>query len=211
MPKDNDGNISLELSKKIKLSEDTSIFRYKFDNETMVLGLPIGNHVIFSAMIKTKDCQEGEEVCRKYTPISMVTQKGYVDFLIKVYKAGVHPRFPEGGVMSQHVDRMKIGEKMLMEGPKGSLFYYGYGKFDIAKKIVEGKTKIGCISGGTGITPCYQVINAALKNDDGTSLSLIFGNRTTSDILLKDELMALKDVYPERFKLYLTVDIQPEE
>ena len=55
MPKDADGNVSLELSKRIKLSEDTLIFRYKFANENMVLGLPIGNHVIFSAMIKTKD------------------------------------------------------------------------------------------------------------------------------------------------------------
>jgi NAD(P)H-flavin reductase len=44
---------------------------------------------------------------------------------------------------------------MLMAGPKGRLFYYGHGKFEIAKKIIEGKTKIGCISGGTGITPCY--------------------------------------------------------
>lgn len=55
------------------------------------------------------------------------------------------------------------------------------------------------------------MIQSALKNDDGTNLSLIFGNRTTNDILLKDELMAMKEVYPDRFKLYLTVDVQPEE
>ena len=112
--------------------------------------------------------------------------------------------------MSQHMDRMQIGDKMLMAGPKGRLFYYGHGKFEIAKKIIEGKKKIGCISGGTGITPCYQVIQSALKNDDGTNLSLIFGNRTTNDILLKDELMAMKEVYPERFNLYLTVDVKPD-
>ena len=113
--------------------------------------------------------------------------------------------------MSQHMDRMQIGDKMLMAGPKGRLFYYGHGKFEIAKKIIEGKKKIGCISGGTGITPCYQVIQSALKNDDGTDLSLIFGNRTTNDILLKDELMAMKEVYPEKFNLYLTVDVKPDE
>ena len=63
-----------------------------------------------------------------------------MDFLIKVYYAGVHPRFPEGGMMSQYVDKMAIGDKMLMEGPKGRLFYYGHGKFDISKKVIEGKT-----------------------------------------------------------------------
>ena len=89
-----DGYISLKLAKKIKVSEDTSIFRFAFANEFHTLGLPIGKHVVFSAMIK------GEEVCRKYTPISMVTQRGYVDILLKVYYPNVHPKFPEGGAMS---------------------------------------------------------------------------------------------------------------
>ena len=69
LPKDEDGNISLKLTKKIKMSEDTFIFRFGFDGE-QVLGLPIGKHVIFSANIKTKAEPNGELVCRKYTPIS---------------------------------------------------------------------------------------------------------------------------------------------
>lgn len=48
--------------------------------------------------------------------------------------------------------------------------------------------RIGMVAGGTGITPCYQVIQAALNEDDGTSLSLLFGSRTVEDILLKEEL-----------------------
>jgi len=111
--------------------------------------------------------------------------------------------------MSQYVDNMKIGDTMLMEGPKGRLQYEGYGNFTIAKKPVVDKMKIGCVAGGTGITPCYQVIQAALKNNDGSQLSLVFGNRTTDDILLKDELMALSNNY-DNLKLYLTVDIQPD-
>jgi len=50
-----------------------------------------------------------------------------------------------------------------------------------------------------------------LKNGDGTSLSLIFGNRTVNDILLKDELQQLADNHKENFKLYFTVDIEPEK
>jgi len=68
---------------------------------------------------------------------------------------------------------------MLMEGPKGKLSYEGFGNFVINKKEVTGKTKLGLVAGGTGITPCYQVIQSALHNDDGTNLSLVFGNRTT--------------------------------
>ena len=67
MAKDEDDNIKLELTKKIKITDDTSIFRFGFENETMVFGLPIGKHVVFSAEIN------GTLVCRKYTPISEVT------------------------------------------------------------------------------------------------------------------------------------------
>ena len=117
MNKDEDGNIKLELTKKIKVSDDTFIFRFGFDKETDIFGLPIGGHVIFSADINKELC------CRKYTPISEVTRQGYIDFLIKVYRAGLHPRFPDGGMMSQYIDRMAIGDSMLMEGPKGRLAY----------------------------------------------------------------------------------------
>ena len=39
----------------------------------------------------------------------------------------------------------------------------------------------------------------------------MFGNRTVDDILLKEELMQFEENYKENFKLYLTVDIQPDE
>lgn len=84
---------------------------------------------------------------------------------------------------------MAIGDSMLMEGPKGRLQYDGYGNFTILKKPVLNKKKIGCVAGGTGITPVFQVIQASLMNKDGCELSLVFGNRTTNDILLKQELM----------------------
>lgn len=89
--------------------------------------------------------------------------------------------------MSQYIETLDNGDIMLMEGPKGRLTYYGFGKFKLARKEVK-KTKIGCVAGGTGITPCYQVIQAALKNEDDTHLSLVFGNRSIDDILLHEEL-----------------------
>lgn len=121
MPKNQDGNVSLKLTQKIKVSGDTYIFRFGFADESMVLGLPIGKHVVMEATIPTNDEPNGESVERKYTPISEVTQRGHVDFLIKIYRSGVHPKFPEGGLMTQHLERMEVGESMLMSGPKGRL------------------------------------------------------------------------------------------
>lgn len=65
--------MSLKLAKKIKVTDDTYIFRYAFSDPDYFFGLPIGKHVIFSANIKTSAKPEGEIVSRKYTPISEVT------------------------------------------------------------------------------------------------------------------------------------------
>jgi cytochrome-b5 reductase len=36
---------------------------------------------------------------------------------------------------------------------------------------------VGLIAGGTGITPCYQLIKAIFKNpDDKTKVTLVYGN-----------------------------------
>ena len=56
------------------------------------------------------------------------------------------------------------------------------------------------------------MLQAALKNEDNSHHSLVFGNRTVSDILLRDELEALAEAHPDNFdSLYLTVDQKPTE
>lgn len=153
LEKDEDGKISLKLKTKIKISSDTYIFRFEFPEFDMSLGLPVGNHVVFSAQIGD------EEVVRKYTPISDVKDQSFVDFVIKIYRKGVHPKFPEGGQMTQYLETLQPGSIMQMSGPHGRCTYEGYGRFSLAKRdLTQVRKKIGHIAGGTGITPLYQVI-----------------------------------------------------
>lgn len=42
-----------------------------------------------------------------------------------------HPKFPEGGKMSQYLDELKIGEKIDVRGPSGRLQYLDNGTFSI--------------------------------------------------------------------------------
>jgi cytochrome-b5 reductase len=62
------------------------------------------------------------------------------------------------------------------------------------------------VAGGTGITPFYQLLQAADKNGDKTEFYLMFGNKSTKDILLKKELeeLVMKETFS--FKLYLVID-----
>lgn len=44
-----------------------------------------------------------------------------------MYFKGVHPKFPEGGKMSQHLDSLGIGDTIDVRGPSGKFLYLGKG------------------------------------------------------------------------------------
>lgn len=67
----------------------------------------------------------GRTVQRKYTPISRADLKrNSFELLVKVYFP-LPPQFPEGGLMSQHVNSLKIGEEIKVTLPYGRFNYLG--------------------------------------------------------------------------------------
>lgn len=50
-----------------------------------------------------------------------------MDLVVKVYLKGVHPKFPDGGKMSQYLNSLKIGDVVEFRGPSGLLTYTGKG------------------------------------------------------------------------------------
>lgn len=133
-------------------------------------------------------------VSRKYTPISWIQDEGKFDLLIKVYFKNVHPNFPEGGKLSQYLNSLEMGKSIKCKGPIGKLKYLGDGDFEIITKldpittVLKHYDTLFMIAGGTGITPIYQIIQSIALNNDKTKVILIFGNKSTNDFLLKEEL-----------------------
>ncbi|XP_041819810.1 NADH-cytochrome b5 reductase 3 [Chelmon rostratus] len=201
---------ALRLIDKQIVSHDTRKFRFALPSPEHVLGLPIGQHIYLSAKI------DGKLVVRPYTPVSSDDDKGYVDLVVKIYFKDVHPKFPEGGKMSQYLESLKINDTIDFRGPSGLLVYKGKGVFAIqADKKSAAVTKtakhVGMIAGGTGITPMLQLITAVMKDpQDQTVCHLLFANQTEKDILLRPELEEIQVNNPERFKLWFTVDRAPE-
>lgn len=185
-----------------------------------MLGLPIGQHITF----KAKD-SEGKDFFRPYTPTTDDDTAGHVDFVIKVY--------PDGK-MSQHLDKMKVGQTMLFKGPKGR-YTYETGSLDAIGDPVDtvaGHTQshgvmqllivsyheqtkhhvdnmcvavTGMLAGGTGVTPMYQVANAILKNPtDKTKITLLFANVSADDILIEEELTNLQAQSPQ-FQVFICI------
>jgi NAD(P)H-flavin reductase len=131
------------------------------------------------------------DISRPYTPISRVDETGMVRFVIKVYRP--NKRFPKGGLMSQYLANLKVGDKLFMSGPVGKCKYLGNGRFyKIPQKKLMFAKKITFIAGGTGITPFYQLLQHINDNNEKTrnnlKVKLLFANKSSKDILLRKEL-----------------------
>lgn len=194
----------LRLEEKTVVSHDTRIFRFALPFPDAKLGLPVGMHMYVVARI------DGKEVQRPYTPISDNDTLGHVDLLVKVYGSGMHPEFQAGGCMSQHLDSLRVGGAIDVKGPVGDFVYKGRGIFTYKGKKCT-CNQMCFVAGGTGLTPCYQVASAILKDaGDNTKISLLYANRTPSDVLLRNRLEQMSEEYRNRFKVSLTVDRVPE-
>ncbi|KAM9328188.1 NADH-cytochrome b5 reductase 3-like [Pholidichthys leucotaenia] len=201
---------ALRLIDKQIVSHDTRRFRFALPSPQHILGLPIGQHIYLSAKV------DGKLVVRPYTPVSSDDDKGYVDLVVKIYFKNVHPKFPEGGKMSQYLESLRIDDTIDFRGPSGLLVYKGKGVFAIQpeKKLpaeIKKAKHVGMIAGGTGITPMLQLITAVMKDpQDNTVCHLLFANQTEKDILLRPELEEILVNNPDRFKLWFTLDRAPD-
>jgi cytochrome-b5 reductase len=204
-----------ELTEIEQISPDTKRLRFALQSPLHVLGLPTGQHISFRC--KAKD---GSDIIRSYTPITSNDEVGYVDFVIKVYFPDVHPKFPDGGAMTMHLEGLKVGDTVDMRGPKGHMDYTGCGKYSISRMNMKtGKRsmeqynnkRFGFIAGGSGITPCLQVIREMLKiPNDHSDISLLYANQTEKDILLRTELDSMAKEHADRFRVHYTLDNPPK-
>jgi nitrate reductase (NAD(P)H) len=192
--------IPCKLIAKTSISHDVRLFRFALPSEDQLLGLPVGKHIFLCVTV------DGKLVMRAYTPTSSVDEIGYFELVVKIYFKNVHPRFPNGGIMSQYLDSLTIGSTLEVKGPVGHIEYLGRGNFSVHGKQRFAK-KLTFLAGGTGITPVYQVANSILKDaNDQTEMYVVYANRTEDDILLREELDEWAKIYSDRFKIWYVVE-----
>ena len=127
--------------------------------------------------------------------------------MIKVYFANV-PRFPEGGKLTQHLDKLRIGDRS-SEGPLGEYIFNTAGPLcelverrsarDVhahARRQGQQFDTIGFIAGGSGITPVLQTARALLEDTTvkGIKVSILYANRTDAGILCHDTLKQIDEL-----------------
>ena len=173
------------LVEKKTLSPNTALYRFRLPKPNAILGLPIGQHISVQADVN------GKTVMRSYTPTSSDEDKGHFDLVVKAY---------EQGNVSKYIGNMKIGDLLTVKGPKGQMRYQP----GLARAF-------GMIAGGTGLTPCLQIIRAVLSNpNDKTQIDFIYANVNEQDILLREELDQLAKEHKDRFRIHYFLNNPPE-
>lgn len=102
---------------------------------------------------------DGSEVVRAYTPVSLDSDLGTMDLLIKVYRPNTHPNYPRGGKMSVIVDGLKVGQVVKFSGPSGRFRYLGRGRYTIGgRPPADGAPAalVACLAAGSG--GCRQTV-----------------------------------------------------
>lgn len=67
------------------------------------------------------------------------------------------------------------------------------------------------IAAGSGIAPVLSIVATLLEGEPHSTVTLLYGNRTSQDIMFLEELEDLKNVYAGRFALHLFLSRETQE
>jgi ring-1,2-phenylacetyl-CoA epoxidase subunit PaaE len=67
------------------------------------------------------------------------------------------------------------------------------------------------IAAGSGITPILSIAGSVLAANDGSAVTLLYGNRRNDSVMFADEIADIKDAYPARICLVHLLSREPQE
>ena len=141
-------------------------------------------------------CKKGEleDIIRPYTPISTNELKGCFDLLVKDYG--------KDSKMSNYLCTMEIGQTI----------DFKHIEFNVKIQAPFSQKKIAMLVGGTGITPMIQALHAILgDSEEKKDVVMLYGSKTSDDILGKEMLDNWASDYSDSFKLVHILSHEPED
>lgn len=124
---------------------------------------------------------DGQDERRSYSICSSV-HKDELEVGIK--------RVPDG-VFSTHAMALSAGETLSVMPPQGRF-----------TAELGGQHHYLLVAAGSGITPCLSIAASVLEAEHESQITLIYGNQSSTSLMFRAELNALKDRYTERFQLF---------
>jgi len=192
------------LTHRTQISPDSCQLRFR---------LPEGMHTLDASLPSCLKVKKAYPVSnsapvildKSYSPVSLPTADGYVEFIVKGYPArptnngGVYKGSspPPGEVgLGAFLCNLSLGETADM-AVKADRKIHG------ATYYPNRWAELGLIAAGTGIAPMLQIVRTVLADPtEQTRLSLVVANRHEDDILMRQEMDALAVAHPSQFRVH---------
>ena len=142
-----------------------------------------GQHVTIRLTVEDEQGQP-RELRRSYSLCAPPSEHAPRELRIAV------KRSVPGGFGDYAVSKLAAGDRLETLTPTGRFHAYP-----------EAGTHHVAIVAGSGITPVYAILADRLERDPASRVSIVFGNRTTSDVMFLEDLADLKDRYGARLNL----------
>lgn len=169
----------LKIAKKVELTKNTFSLEFKIpENLKANFRFEAGQFV----SIKFKS--HGEDVINDYSMTSAPYEK-------KI-SLGIKVNSPEGAT-SQLFKNYNVGDELLVSEPSG--------RFTLISKPHEFRTIVG-FAAGIGITPILSHFKNILHNEPRTRLFLFFGNKSSQDLIYREQLDDLARTCGDRLQIF---------
>ena len=155
-----------------RIEEHANIAKsYYFKSETELAYFKAGQYLTFKLEIGNS------VVTRSYSIASSPASALNGEYQITV------KRIADGFVSDYILDNWNVGDEVIAYAPEGNMTYC---PLRDAQNIVA-------IAGGSGITPFLSLARAIDQGDEDCTLTLLYGCRTSDEILFKSELDSLSE------------------
>ena len=125
----------------------------------------------------------GEELHRSY---SLCVSPNSDEWRVAIKKV-------EGGRFSTYANQeLKAGDSIQLMTPNG--------KFTSPFEKTQSKYYL-LIAAGSGITPVLSILKSILEIETTSQVCLIYGNSSVDQIIFRNQLLNLKNIYPDRLQL----------
>ncbi|WP_298860482.1 1,2-phenylacetyl-CoA epoxidase subunit PaaE [uncultured Microbacterium sp.] len=142
-----------------------------------------GQYVALRVQLNGEELRRSYSLCRPPSPV----RDGATSLSVAVKR-------DEGGVFSTWAQtELTPGFEIDVMSPQGT--------FTSGLSELEGTHVVG-IAAGSGITPMMALARNLLTASDSTRFTLLYTNKSTSDVMFLEDLADLKDRYPTRLVLH---------
>ena len=136
---------------------------------------------------------DGAEVRRNYSICAPATS-GRLRVAVKRLEGGAFSGFATSA--------LAVGDVVDVMTPTGRF----------VPRLDPGQAKRYCaVAAGSGITPVLSIVATVLDVEPASSVTLVYGNRTTRSVMFVDELADLKDRHPTRFRVINVLSREPQD